>query len=115
MPEGHGAVLADDGDSLVHLGALGAGELVMSPLIRPMSRRIGVISSSAGWRRRGPLVDAVDGGGEPFPGAQQVIEVGGQVGEVGDVGAEVVAPAQRNRTGQAPPPACTFDGSVQRP
>ena len=35
----------------------------------------------------GPLVDAADGGGEPFAGAQQVIEVGGQVGEVGDVGA----------------------------
>lgn len=31
------------------------------------------------------------GGGEPFTGAQQVVEVGGQVGQVGDVGAEVVA------------------------
>ena len=51
----------------------------------------------------GPLVDPVDGGGEPFAGAQQVVEVGGQVGQVGDVGAEVVAAgaAEPDRAGAA--------------
>ena len=61
-------------------------------MIRLMSLRIRVISSSAGVASaRAQLVDAVDGGGQALPGAQQVIEVGGQVGQVGDVGAEVVA------------------------
>ena len=43
-----GTVPADHGDRLVDLGALGVGELVMSSLMRLMSRRIRVISSSAG-------------------------------------------------------------------
>ena len=76
----------------------------MSPLIRLMSRRMRVISSlGGGGVGARPLVDAVDGGGEPFPGAQQVIEVGGQVGQVGDVGAEVVAAgaAEPERAGAA--------------
>ena len=41
--------------------------------------------------RRGPGPAVAAGGGEPFAGAEQVVEVGGQVGQVGDVGAEVVA------------------------
>ena len=51
----------------------------------------------------GPVVDAVDGGGQSFTGAQQVVEVGGQVGQVGDVGAEVVAAgaAEPDRAGAA--------------
>ena len=53
----------------------------------------------------GPVINAVDGGGEPFPGAQQVIEVGGQVREVGDVGAEVVT-ARAAETDRAGPAAC---------
>src|SRR5664280_828679 len=38
-----------------------------------------------------PLVDAVDGGGEAFTGAEQIVEIAGEVGQVGHVGAEVVA------------------------
>ena len=70
------------------------------------------------WRAgvcAGQVIDAVAGGGETLTDAHQVIEVGGEVGEVGDVGAEVVQPAQRNRIGRAPPPAWTLDGSAQRP
>jgi hypothetical protein len=59
-----------------------------------------------------PTAIAVNGGGEPFPGAQQVVGV--QVGQERDVGADVVPAAQRNRTGQAPP-ACMLDGSVHVP
>ena len=57
-------------------------------------------------RRRGggtgPLIDPGHGG-EPFPGAEQVIEVGGQVRQVGHVGAEVVAAgaAEPDRAGAA--------------
>ena len=39
----------------------------------------------------GPLIDPVDAGGQPLAGAQQVVEIAGQVRKVGDVGAEVVA------------------------
>src|SRR5258708_1065769 len=39
----------------------------------------------------GPVVDSVDGGGQAFPGAQQVVQVGSEVGQVGHIGAEVVA------------------------
>ena len=86
-----GAVLADDGDGLVDAGPVGRARPAMSPLMRLMSCRMTVISWSAGaaWSRA-QCVDA-GGGGEPFAGAEQVIEVGGQVGEVGHVGAEVVA------------------------
>ena len=56
-----------------------------------------VISSSDGMASAwGPLIEA-GCGGQPFLGAEQVIKVGGQVREVGGVGAEVVAAAQRNR------------------
>ena len=75
----------------------------MSPLIRLMSRRMRVISwLGGGGLGAGPVVDA-GGGGEPFAGAEQVIEVGGQVGQVGDVGAEVVAAgaAEPDRAGAA--------------
>jgi hypothetical protein len=70
--EADGAVLADDGDCFAGAGAFGGGQL---------GDGVGA----------GPVVDAADGGGEPFPGAEQVVEGGGQVGQVGDVGAEVVA------------------------
>ena len=39
----------------------------------------------------GPFIDPVDGGGQPFAGAQQVFEVCLQVGQERDVGAEVIA------------------------
>src|SRR5579875_1496204 len=62
----------------------------------------------------GPVVQA--GGGQgAFPVAQQVIEVGAQVREVGDVGAEVVAAGAPEPVGQAWPPALTLEGSAQIP
>ena len=70
---------------------------------RAMRRRILLISSSEGMASAAcPLVD-VAGGEQPFPVAQQVIEVGVQVGQVGDVGAEVVAAgaAEPERAGLA--------------
>ena len=109
-------MLADDGDCLVDPGALGSGQLGDIALDRadepPDPGDLFLGGGGVGTR---PVVDAVDGGGQPFPGAQQVVPAGGQVREVGDVGAEVSQPAQRNRTGQAPPPAATLDGSEQRP
>ena len=51
--------------------------------------RIRVISCWAGGGvDAGPVVDTIDGRGESFPGAEQVVEVAGQVGEVGHVGAD---------------------------
>ena len=49
-----------------------------------------------------PVVE-VGGGEQAFPVAQQVVEVGLQVGQVGDVGAEVVAAgaAEPERAGLA--------------
>ncbi len=44
-----------------------------------------------------------------------VVEVSGQVGQVGDVGAEVVTAGAAERSGQSVPPAATYDGSVQVP
>ena len=90
--EVHRAVLADHGDGFVDMGALGggqAGEVAVDPVDEPADAGDLLL----GWGGVGacPLVGAVDGGGETFAGAQQVVEVGGQVGEVGDVGAEVVA------------------------
>jgi len=108
-------VLADHGDSFVDPGAFGVaepGHVALDAADEPPDP--GDLFLGGGGISAGPLVGAVDGGGEPFPGAQQVIEVGGQVGEVGDV-RKWSQPAQRNRTGQAPPPAATLDGSVQRP
>ena len=61
-----------------------------------------------------PVVD-IGAGQELFPVAEQVVEVGVQVGEVGDVGAEVVAAGAAEPVGQACPPAFTLDGSVQIP
>ena len=97
-----------------------AGSSAMSSLIRLMSRRIRVISSSAGGGVGAcPLVDAVDGGGEAFPGAEQVVEVSGQVGEVGDVGAEVVASGAaeadsitRGTSGVTPMAAIDWDAAI---
>ena len=86
-----------------------------SPLIRVINRRIRVISCWTGWRRRGPSRRRRRWRREAFPGAEQVVEVGGQVGQVGHVGAEVVAAGAAEPAGQAPPPACTLDGSVHAP
>ena len=84
-------MLADDGDRLIDLGALGGrqlGGVAFDPVDELPDA--GDLFAGGGGASAGPVVDAVDGGGEPFSGAQQVIEVGSEVGEVGDVGAEVV-------------------------
>ena len=65
--QGHGAVLADHGDSLVHLGALGPGELgdvAVDPADEPPDP--GDLLLGGGGVGAGPLLNAVDGGGEPF-------------------------------------------------
>ena len=71
-----------------------------------MSCRIRLISScdGSGFGAR-PLVD-IGGGEHPFPVAEQVVEVGVQVGEVGDVGAEVVAADAAEPVGAGVPAGC---------
>ena len=114
--KGHRAVLADHGDSFVDPGAFGVaepGHVALDPVDEPADA--GDLLFGGGGVGAGPLIDAVDGGGEALAGAEQVIEVGGQVGQVGDVGAEVVAAgaAEPDRAGASA--GCTLDGSVQRP
>ena len=101
---------ADDAHRLVDLGppagvhavdvALDLADEVPDPADFPCcGHRVGT----------GPLIDPVDAGGQPFAGAQQVIEIPGQVRKVGDVGAEVVTAgaAEPDRAGtpwrQSPP------------
>ena len=62
-----------------------------------------VISSSDGHGLGACPVVEIGGGEQAFPVAQQVVEVGVQVGQVGDVGAEVVAAgaAEPERAGAA--------------
>src|SRR5262245_7773602 len=90
--QGHGAVLADDGDGGVDLGALGAGQLVQAGLdpADELPDPADLLGGGGGIGA-GPVIDSRDGGPEPFAGAHQVVKVSGQVGQVGDVGAEVVA------------------------
>ena len=84
------AVLADDGDGLADGGAFFGAEQAMSPLIWLMSRRMRVISSPEGVASA-RAQSSMPSGGEALAGAEQVIEVSSQVGQVGHVGAEVVA------------------------
>ena len=88
----HGdAVAADDGDGLVDLVAFGGGELAeagVDPGDEPPDPG-DLLLRGQGLGVR-PVVQ-VGGGEQAFPVAQQVIEVGLQVGQVGHVGAEVVA------------------------
>ena len=99
-----GAVTADDGDGVVDAGALGVvelGDVAFDAVDQPPDP--GDLLLGGGGVGAGPVVDPVDGGGQPFAGAQQVVEVGLQVGQVGDVGAEVVAAraAEPDRAGAA--------------
>ena len=99
-----GAVTAHDGDRLVDAGSLGLvelGDVAFDAVDQPPDP--GDLLLGRGGVGAGPVVDAVDGGGQPFAGAQQVIEVGLQVGQEGDVGAEVVAAgaAEPDRAGAA--------------
>jgi hypothetical protein len=84
-------VLADDGDGLVDAGPVvraQAGDVAFDPADELPDD--GDLLVGGCCLVTCPGVEA-GGGGKPFAGAEQVIEVGGQVGEVGDVGAEVVA------------------------
>ena len=114
--EHRGAVPADRGDGRLDLGAFVVGELVEiagDPRDQPPDPGDLLLR----WHGFGfgPLVDIGGGGSEDsFAAAQQVIEIGLQVGQVGD-GAEVVAAGAAESVGQAFPPALTLEGSAQTP
>jgi hypothetical protein len=87
-----GAVTADHGDGFVDLGSLGvveAGDVAFDHGDEVPD--LGDFLLGGGGVGACPLVDAVDGGGQPFPGPQQVLEIGLQVGQERDIGLEVVA------------------------
>ena len=88
----HGAAMAaHDGDRLLKLLSLFGFEFVeaVADLVDQAADPADLF-----LRRHGvgacPLIE-VGGGEQAFAGAQQVVEVGVEVGQVGDVGAEVVA------------------------
>src|ERR1017187_4329124 len=90
--EADGAVLADDGDGFADGCAFflaQTGDVAVDLGDEPPDA--GDLLAGGGGVGACPVVGAGDGGGEPFAGAEQVIEVGGEVGKVGHVGAEVVA------------------------
>ena len=65
-------VLADDGDRLLDLGAFGGGQggdVAFDPVDEPPDP--GDFLVGGGGVGAGPLVDTVDGGGEPFPGVRR--------------------------------------------
>jgi len=74
-------VHADDGDRLVDAGA-GVGGQSRDVALDPADEAPdpGDLLLGGGGVGACPLVDAADGGGEAFPGAEQVVEVSGQVG-----------------------------------
>ena len=93
------------GDRLVDGGAFGVADLVeVAVNAGDQPPDPGDCGLARGGVAAGLLIDTVDGSGETFAGAEQDIEVDAQVGQVGHDGAEVVATAQPNRTGQASPP-----------
>jgi len=70
-------VLADHGDRVLDLGTFGVGELgdiAFDLADEPPDP--GDLLLGGGGVGACPVIDAVDGGGQPFPGAQQVVEVG---------------------------------------
>src|ERR1017187_4498743 len=90
--EADGAVLADDGDGFADGCAFflaQTGDVAVDLGDEPPDA--GDLLAGGGGVGACPVVGAGDGGGQAFAGAEQVIEVGGQVGKVGHVGAEVVA------------------------
>ena len=81
-----------DGDGVVDLGSFGlveSGDVTGDAVDQPPDES-DLLRGGCGVGA-GPFVDPFHGGGQPFAGAQQVVEVGGQLGQVRDVGAEVVA------------------------
>src|SRR4051794_24251045 len=80
---GGGGVPADHGDGVVDAGSFDgveSGDVAGDAVDQPSDP--GDLLGGGGGVGAGPLVDPVDGGGEPFAGAQQVVEVGGQLGQV---------------------------------
>ena len=112
-----GAVAAHDGDGVVDLGSLGLGQLgdvAVDSVDQPPDP--GDLFVGGGGVGAGPLVDPVDG---QRPGVRGCA-AGRRGSRSARAGCETSVrkwsqPAQRNRTGQAPPPARTLDGSVQLP
>jgi hypothetical protein len=77
-----GAVTAHHGDGVVDLGSFGlveSGDVVLDSVDQPPDP--GDLLFGGGGVGAGPLIDTVEGCGQPFPCAQQVIEVAGQVGQ----------------------------------
>jgi hypothetical protein len=74
------AVTTDDGDGVVDLGSLGVGkayEVAVDSVDQlPDSSDLLLGGSGVGTS---PFIETVDGSGQPFPGAQQIVEVAGQV------------------------------------
>ena len=98
------AVTAHDGDCVVDVGSFGvvdAGDVGFDAVDQPPDP--GDFLVGGGGVGAGPVVDSVDGGGQSFPGAQQIVEVCLQVGQERDVGAEVIAAdaAETDRAGPA--------------
>ena len=98
------AVTAHDGDRVVDAGSLGVvevGDVAFDAVDQPPDP--GDLLFGGGGVGAGPVVDPVDGGGQPFAGAQQIVEVGLQVGQERDVGAEVITAgaAEPDRAGPA--------------
>ena len=100
--EHDGAVAADHGDCLVNLGALGSGQVAETgrDAADKGTQAADLLAGGHGVGC-GPPVDAAiggvlpggdrEGGGEALAGTEQVIKIGGQVGEVGGISAEVIA------------------------
>ena len=91
MPRVDGAVAPDDGDGLADLLTFSVGQ-VIEPVLDPGDELPDPGDFLLGRDGFGacPLVD-LGRGEHAFAVAEQVVEVGVQVGQVGDVGAEVAA------------------------
>ena len=87
-----GAVTADHGNGFVDPGSFGIAEIGdVTPDRGDQVPDPGDLLFGGGGVCAGPFIDAVDGGGQPLPGAQQVLQVCLQVGQERDIGLEVVA------------------------
>jgi hypothetical protein len=87
-----GAVTAHHGDGVVDLGSLDfveSGDVALDSVDQPPDPGDFLVGGCG--IGAGPLIDTVEGGGEAFAGAQQIIEVGLQVGQKRNVCPEVIA------------------------
>ena len=70
------AVTTHDGHGVVDAGLLGVvevGDVALDAVDQPADA--GDLLFGGGGVGAGPVVDPVDGGGQSFPGAQQIVEV----------------------------------------